>query len=153
MSSAHDRFRLSAAILLGMTFSMAGNADTEVHKQGNSTAVVTQGGGSGASSTQVIRTPDSQKIITRDGKSTDVTIQRSTSSSKGSKAGSKADADDMPKLDKSRFERDSLDCAKSKCPPTRSTNLDDADFEDDIPSAEEFKDRMRSRMRPVFPKP
>lgn len=152
MSSSHDRFRLSAAILFGMTFSIAGNADTEVHKQGSSTSVVTQSGGSGSRRTQVTKTPDGQKIITRDGNSTDVTIQRSGSSSKGAKGSSKFD-DDLPTLDKNRFGRDTTDCAKSKCPSSRSAKSDDADFDDDIPSAEEFKDRMRNRMRSVFPKP
>lgn len=80
MISSHQNYLFSIAAVIGIAFSAPGCAGTEVHKQGNSTSVVTQSG-SGPSSTQVTKTADGQKIVTKSGNSTDVTIQRSTSSS------------------------------------------------------------------------
>jgi len=89
------------AILSSMIFGLAGCGATD-HPQGNSTTVIKQSGGSGSSTTEVIKTPDGQKSITRDGNSTDITIQSSDAS--GSSRLSEEGAA-QPQLDQSRFER------------------------------------------------
>ena len=53
----------------------AGPAGAETFRHGGSTASIEQSGG--ASRSEVTRYQDGQKIVTRDGNSTDVTIQRS----------------------------------------------------------------------------
>jgi hypothetical protein len=52
-------------------------AGAETYSYGGSTATIEQSGGSGPSESEVTRFPDGQKIITRDGNNTDITIQRS----------------------------------------------------------------------------
>jgi len=59
----------------------AGFTRAETYREGNSTAIIQQDGGSGKSDSQVTRYKDGQKIITRDGRSTDITIQREQRSS------------------------------------------------------------------------
>ncbi len=53
----------------------AGSVSAETFRQGGSTAIIQQSGG-GKSESQVTRYKDGQKIITRNGRSTDITIQR-----------------------------------------------------------------------------
>jgi len=130
MGSSNEIYRLFSAILFGITFSAVGCAATEVHKQGDSTAVIKQSGGSGPRTTEVIKTPDGQKIITRDGNNTDVTIQRGGASSSGKPSGN---GTAKPKIDQDRFERGSRDYAD--CPPASETSPRDSK----IPMAEEFK--------------
>ena len=142
MDSSNEFYRLLSAILFGMTFSAVGCAATEVHQQGDSTAVIKQSGGSGPRTTEVIKTPDGQKIITRDGNNTDVTIQRGGALNSGKPSGNGATE---PKIDQDRFGRGSRDYVD--CPPASKIGPKDSD----IPTAEEFKDRMRRRMRSPIP--
>jgi len=53
-----------------------GVVHAETYSHGNSTSTIQQRGGSGTSQSRIERYPDGQKIITRDGNSTDITIQR-----------------------------------------------------------------------------
>lgn len=53
-----------------------GVVHAETYSHGNSTSTIQQRGGNGASQSRIERYPDGQKIITRDGNSTDITIQR-----------------------------------------------------------------------------
>lgn len=57
--------------IIGFSF-----ASEEIYQQGDSIAIIKQSGGSGASESQVIRHEDGQTIITRDGRNTDITVQR-----------------------------------------------------------------------------
>lgn len=142
MDSSNEIYRFLSAILFGMTFSAVGYAATEVYQQDDSTAVIKQSGGSGPRTTEVTKTPDGQKIITRDGNNTDVTIQRGGAWSSGKPSGNGATE---PKIDQDRFGRGSQDYVD--CPPASKIGPKDSD----IPTAEEFKDRMRSRMRSPIP--
>ena len=53
-----------------------GVVHAETYRHGNSTTIIQQHGGSGASQSRIERYPDGQKIITRSADSTDITIQR-----------------------------------------------------------------------------
>lgn len=53
-----------------------GCATAETYRSGGSTAVIEQSGGSGRSRSEVTVYPDGQRIVTRNGNSTDVTVQR-----------------------------------------------------------------------------
>jgi hypothetical protein len=67
-----------SGIFLVSMLAGAGCVRAETYRQGDSTATIEQsGGGSGPSESEVTRYPDGQKIITRDGNNTDITIQRS----------------------------------------------------------------------------
>lgn len=70
--------RIAGMVLLSVAAS-AGSAVAETFRHGGSTASIEQSGG--ASRSEVTRYQDGQKIVTRDGSSTDVTIQRSGDSS------------------------------------------------------------------------
>jgi hypothetical protein len=78
-----------------------------------------------AGSVEITKTPDGQKVITRNGKSTDISIQ--------SNGSSKTIDDDFEDIE----ERVSSSHGTSK--------------KRDVPSEEEFKERVRSRMRSVSP--
>ncbi|MFO7642654.1 MAG: hypothetical protein R6X17_15705 [Candidatus Competibacteraceae bacterium] len=57
--------------IIGVSF-----ASEEIYQQGDSTAIIRQSGGGGPSESQVIRHEDGHTIITRDGRNTDITVQR-----------------------------------------------------------------------------
>ncbi|WP_006786081.1 hypothetical protein [Thiorhodospira sibirica] len=76
MKSKTHVLRLGTVAIVAMSASSISCAAPEVYQQGNSTAVIDQRGG-GSSTTQVIRTPEGQQVISRDGKSSSVTIQQS----------------------------------------------------------------------------
>lgn len=133
MISSHEICRFSIAAIIGMSFSTASCAGTEVHQQGSSTSVVTQSGGKGSSSTQVTKTPDGQKIVTKSGNSTDVTIQSSKSGSTSSGQSSKNT--NRTTVDNDRFTRGSS---------THNQKRDDS-------TIEAFREGIRSRMRPLTP--
>lgn len=158
MSPVKAIFQFFISMLLGMTCSMTVYA-TDVHQQGGSTAVIKQSGGSGPKSTKVIKTPEGQKIITRDGNSTDITIQRNEGPATHESSG----GDSMkPKIDPDRFTGNSdpeMDCPEMDCPDVEEprngkkrnpgkTERGTTQRDSDIPSAEEFKERMLRRMRP-----
>lgn len=58
----------------------AGAVTAQTYQSGGSTTVIEQKGG-GASQSRVTVYPDGQKVITRDGQSTDISIQRGSASS------------------------------------------------------------------------
>ncbi len=140
MVSSNEICRFSIAAIVGMTFSAAGCAGTEVHQQGSSTAVITQSGAKGSSSTQVTKTPDGQKIVTKSGNSTDVTIQ-------SSKSGSASSGKSTTTVDKDRFTRSTRDCID--CPAPRSSSARNQTLDDS--SVEAFRKGIRDRMRPLTP--
>lgn len=212
MASSSQIYRWPIAILFGMTFSVVECTAAEVHQQDGSTAVIRQSGGSGPRTTEVVKTPDGQKIITRDGRNTDITIQSSGASgnrttqplidqdrftrslqnrvddppaSKTSKPASSIstarsagrdsgnigavetpdDTDNTIQysaippgressgnatlsIDRDRFTHGSRDYS-DYCPSARRTSNRGSDF----PTADEFEERMRSRMRPLLPRP
>lgn len=116
----------------------AGSARAETFRHGGSTATIEQSGG-GTSRSEVTRYPDGQKIVTRDGNSTDITIQGGS--------GSLAPKDDWgcPEwgddwFDPKRFEegvwRGTHDFPESWVPGEREA------------FRQQMLDRMRSRFRP-----
>lgn len=149
MASSYDIFPI--AVIIGMSVSSIGCAATEVYSHGGSTTVVTQSGGGGPRSTDVTRTPDGQRVISRSGSNVDISEQ--SSSSKGI-----SDPDDGR-----RSGRGSRDCVddeggffgafrrmmwpSSKCSSSPTIRGEP------VPTSEEYKDRMQSRMRSVSPKP
>lgn len=179
MKSTIGLARLSAAAVLGLICAASSLAATEIHERRGSTTITTQSGG-GRSTTKVIRTPDGQKVITRDGSNTDISIQRDGSRSgraagsarpdmdrrfggdaRGERSrcrscGSEGDAKQSGTSwwrrwlgrDEAESDADPGDC--DRCPPTRERS---SRADDEAPSASEFKERMRERMRPVFPRP
>lgn len=76
MPVSQTSYRPSMALLLGLlAFSAAGCAETVVHQQGGSKTTIRQSDGGAPTHSTVVRTPSGQKITTRTGNSTDVTIQ------------------------------------------------------------------------------
>jgi len=145
----------SIAVLIGIAFSATGCAATEVHQQGGSTAVITQSGGGGPSSTRVIKTPDGQKIITRDGSNVDITIQRNSSSGRGIENTWEDRGDERRATARDRFTRRPSDCSKEDggffgaLRRFWSSDKCNDPSEEDIPTSEEYKSRMLRRMRPL----
>ncbi len=130
MASSNEMYHWSIAILFGMTFSVVECTAAEVHQQGGSTAVIQQSGGSGPRTTEVVKTPDGQKIITRDGRNTDITIQSSGASSSRGSSGRSAT---QPAIDQDRFTRNLQDRVND--PPASKTREPDSS----IPTAREFR--------------
>lgn len=119
---------------------VAGCAVAQTHTSGGSTAVIQQRGGSHPVESQVIRDRDGQTIVTQDGRSTDVTIQRESavaaSGSDGSRATSQAE----------RFEGPSRrEGVSSRFPPIRG-GVDEV-RETAGSTQDAFKTRMLERMR------
>lgn len=77
MSVSQTSCRTSVLLLSLLAFGTAGCAETVVQQQGSSRTVVRQTDGAAPTHSTVVRTPSSQKVITRTGNSTDVTIQSS----------------------------------------------------------------------------
>lgn len=67
--------RFTGVVLLAALAGMS-VVGAETFRHGNSTTVIEQHGGNGQSQSRVERYRDGQKIITRDGGNTDITIQR-----------------------------------------------------------------------------
>ncbi len=117
----------------------AGLVGAETFQRGGSTATIEQSGGHGASSTQVVTYEDGQKIITQDGSSTDITIQRSASPSPHD------DGREQSQLGEDRFDRRSIEMRFSgsatdeRRPATCSGCVTSR-------TGEEFKRRMLDRM-------
>ena len=74
--SARKTGSYCASIALIFAIISVGSASAETHRRGGSTAIIQQSGGSGKSESRITRYKDGQKIITHDGRSTDLTIQR-----------------------------------------------------------------------------
>jgi hypothetical protein len=117
----------------------AGCARAETYRQVDSTAVIEQSGGSGPSASEVIRYPDGQKIITRDGNNTDITIQRSGDSSP-------PDADfDYPHDYQDRFDSGFIRQRFSRINPAVGSGLDCYEC-DASHTRDEFRQRALERM-------
>ncbi len=114
----------------------AGLAGAETYQHGGSTAIIQQSGGIGQSESQVKRYQDGQSIITRDGSSTDITIQREEgfppSDNSGGYPG--AGVDDFYQW---FFEE-------------RFSSID-PDDQGGADASDDFKQRMLDRMRGDFP--
>lgn len=65
-----------AGIALVSAIVGVGFAGEQIYQQDDSIAIVRQSGGGSPSESQVTRHEDGQTIITRDGRSTDITVQR-----------------------------------------------------------------------------
>ena len=74
--SARKTGSYCASIALIFAIISVGSASAETYRRGGSTAIIQQSGGSGKSESRITRYKDGQKIITHDGRSTDLTIQR-----------------------------------------------------------------------------
>ena len=68
-------WRFTGVVLLAVTVG-TGTARAETFQSDGSTTTIEQSGGRGPSHSQVIRDQDGQTLITRDGSSTDITLQR-----------------------------------------------------------------------------
>lgn len=121
----------------------AGSASAETYQYGGSTAIIHQRGGSGKSESHVTRYKDGQRIITQDGSSTDITIQRGASF--------------LP-LDNSReYPETGIDCCDRRFIEERFSRIDLDDQSGGNcakgkPScaSDDFKQRMLDRMRRYF---
>jgi hypothetical protein len=117
-----------------------GCAAAETHTVGGSTAVIKQSGGSRPVESQVTRDRDGQTIVTQDGRSTDVTIQR------GSAAAS-SDSDEplvTPQIER-LGQTSSGDGVRSRFPATTG-GVDDMQETYGL-TQDAFKARMLERMR------
>ena len=133
--------RLTRMVLLAAAVG-SGSAGAETYEFGGSTATIEQSGG-GTSTSEVTRYRDGQRIITRDGNSTDITIQGSGDSSvydfDWEPSESRADRFDRESIEE-RFSRIYPDGRDSgDCPECRSSNMREA-----------FKQRMLERMGSRF---
>jgi hypothetical protein len=119
---------------IALVFAVIGVAGAETYQQGGSSVIIDQSGGSKQSESSVTRYKDGQTIITRDGSSTDITIQRENRSL------SPDDGRIYPEDD--RFDRR---FAGERFAPDRSGT----DYAPDKPSCtrDAFKQRMLDRMR------
>jgi len=75
-SACKAGLRLTGFVLLSAAVG-ACSAGAETFQHGGSTTIIQQSGGNGTSTSKVTRYEDGQRIITQDGSSTDITVQRS----------------------------------------------------------------------------
>ena len=75
-SACKAGLRLTGFVLLSAAVG-ACSAGAETFQHGGSTTIIEQSGGNSTSTSKVTRYEDGQRIITRDGSSTDITVQRS----------------------------------------------------------------------------
>jgi hypothetical protein len=68
-------WRFTGVVLLSVAIGV-GAAAAAIFQHGDSTTTIEQSGGQGTSHSQVTRDKDGQTIITHDGSSTDITVQR-----------------------------------------------------------------------------
>jgi len=142
MRTRNDRWsrtRLGAlGLALALTQMAAAAAAGQTHQSGGSTTVIDQRGG-GTSQSQVTAYPDGQRVITRDGQSTDISIQRGS----GSAPTATDDAD--------RFRMDDRLApswgAERSSPPSRSTDDPMERWSQSDLSREAFRQRMLERLR------
>jgi hypothetical protein len=120
------------ALVLAAVLAGAGAATAETYRHGNSTATIEQHGGSTDSEAQVRRYRDGQSIITRDGNSTDITIQRE---------GSGSATDDAAQFRDEYFH--------GRFPDERFSRFG-ADDQDDADTGDDFEQRMHERRHRDF---
>ncbi|WP_296810846.1 hypothetical protein [Thiocapsa sp.] len=137
-TSGVDRVLFGLAVL-SMSV-VAGCAVAQTHSSGGSTAVIQQSGGSRPVESRVTRDRDGQTIVTQDGRSTDITIQRDSAAS--------ASGSDGPRMSpqSERFERPSRRDGFSSRFPGTSGGGDDVG-ETSGSTRDAFKSRMLERMR------
>ena len=116
-----------------------GLVSAETFRQGGSTATIEQSGGSGPSESEVTRYPDGQKIITRDGSNTDITIQRGSGV-----APPDTDVED-PETYADRFDRRFMEERFSRTDPDVLSGVDCSKCRSSC-ARDEFKQRMFDRM-------
>ncbi len=137
-------FRATAVTLVSASIG-TGCASAETYRHGGSTATIEQRGGTGPSEAEVTRYPNGQKIITRDGSSTDITIQRDDGSAPGDPGL------EPPETSVDRFDDRLLEERFSHIEPyDEPDNQAGTDCYECRPSwaSEEFKRRMFERMDP-----
>lgn len=151
MASSYGIFPI--AVIISMSFNEVGCADTEVYRHGNSTNVVTQSGESGSQSTEVTRTSDGQKVVSRKGGNVNISEQGSGSSELRSRSARNHN-------DEGRSTESSRDCVDDdggffsslRRMMWSSTKCDTPSLRGErIPTSSEYKNRMQERMRPVTP--
>jgi hypothetical protein len=122
------RATLLLALCLGAGCRSAGVAGADTFTSGGSTTEIEQFGG-GVSRSEVIRYPDGQRVITKDGRNTDISIQR------GGSTGAAAGRD--------------LDLGIQRTPGPRDRTNDDIgpDASDSSATAAAFRKRMLERMQ------
>lgn len=128
--------RFTGLVLFSMAAIGTGATCAETFRHGNSTATIEQSGG-GTSRSEVTHYRDGQKIITRDGSNTDITIQ--------GESGSLAPDFDwgFPFWDDDPFDRRAIE--------ERFSHRIDDDSDVSISSEREaFKQKMMERMRSRF---
>jgi hypothetical protein len=130
--------QFTGVVLLSVAIG-GGSAAAETFQYGGSTTTIEQSGGRGTSHSQVIRDPDGQTIITRDGSSTDVTIQGSAGSLPPDSVG------EYPRSGADRFNRSSLD-KRFSCIAPEGGSADDCSAYTASSTREAFKQRMLERM-------
>ncbi len=132
-------FRFTGLVLVSSVIG-AGSVGAETYRHGGSTATIEQSGGNGTSKTRIFSDKEGQTIISEDGSSTDITIQRSADSPRS------ADSWGYSQSGEDRFDRRSIE--------ERFSGIDigarsaGTDSEYGSPStSEEFKRRMLDRTR------
>lgn len=127
----------SRLVGVALTFAIlaAGSASAETYRHGDSTAIIQQSGGSGKSESRITRYRDGQRIITRDGNSTDITIQRTD------RLPPSDDWPDNPGMERDRFEQRFSGERFSRIMP-KSTDCNKRSSTRDM-----LKQRMLDRMR------
>lgn len=139
----------------------AGSVGAETYQHGGSTAIIQQSGGSGKSESEVKRYKDGQTIITQDGNSTDITIQREDNFP------SSGNSEECPETAIDYFYKRFIEERFSRIDPDEQSVADvldefkqrmkerfsgiDPDEQSDAGVRDEFKRRMLNRMRRDFP--
>jgi|GEM_PF-1539592 len=136
-------WRFTGVVLLSVAIG-TGTASAETFQYGGSTATIEQSGGRGTSHSQVIRDQDGQTIITRDGNSTDITVQRH------SDAPSPDDGGEPPPATANRFDRSGIEQRFSHQAPDRGS-ADDCPASRGSSLREAFKQQMLERMHRPAP--
>ena len=135
LSASKAGFRITGIVFVAAIIS-TGSAAAETYRHGNSTATIEQSGGSGKSESQIRRYRDGQKIITQDGNSTDITIQR-----EGGFSLPEYNPDNSREYPDYFFYRRSIEERFSRIDPDDRRGADTGD---------DFKQRMLNRMRSDF---
>jgi Ni/Co efflux regulator RcnB len=151
----HDYFRFTA-IVVATTLAGAGCAAAQTYHHGDSTATIHQ---SDASESELRRYSHGQDIITRDGNSTDITIQREEHFSPPEHRPPEYRPPEYNERyrddDNDDVYRDIVAERFSRIDPDARNDVDgsidvDVDVDIDIHGEDEFRQRMTERMRGDF---
>ncbi len=139
-------YPLAGVFVCGLVFSVVGCAETTVHRDGQSTAVITQSG-SGPATSEVIRTPGTRTVVTRSGSSQSV-IMQSTDPAGSSRVTSSTDRGAQDHLDMdARFDEAAARFDAHPTPPETSSSRPDSSSSSSS-AAEDFRSRLMDRIRP-----